>query len=160
MVIKYFQQFFLQKFRPGVFVVVYCKNSLNEVEYLLLKRKLHWVGWEFVKGKIESGETLVDCVKREVKEETGICIRRDKIVDRKLNGKYFYKEVLNDRPQYVGQTFHLFSVEVEKPKNILFDKLEHSGSKWLKFLDAFNLLTNKNQKECLKIVNKEILLNR
>lgn len=157
MVIQYFQNFFLKKFRPGVFVIIYCKNSLNEIEYLVLKRKLHWIGWEFVKGKIECGETILDSVKREVKEETGISLRKDKIIDRKINGKYFYKEVLNDRIEYIGQTFHLFSVQVEKPEKVILDKKEHNSYKWLKFNEAFEILTNKNQKECLKIVNKEAL---
>lgn len=32
-----------------------------------------WSHWDFPKGNVESGETLMDAAVREVKEETGIC---------------------------------------------------------------------------------------
>jgi len=43
------------KYRKAVFVLLYSKTK-KWIEYLLLKRKLHWKGWEFPKGKIEPGE--------------------------------------------------------------------------------------------------------
>jgi len=46
----------------------------------------------------------------------------------------------------------LYSAEVKKGK-VKFDKIEHSGYKWMKFKDAVRKLTWKNQKKCLKVVN-------
>src|SRR3989344_5974091 len=40
--------------------------------FLLMKQKRNWTGWEFVKGKIEPGETELDAVRREIIEETGL----------------------------------------------------------------------------------------
>ena len=45
----------IKKYRKAVFVVVYSKTPKG-VEYLILKRKKHWKGWEFTKGKIERFE--------------------------------------------------------------------------------------------------------
>jgi len=48
-----------QKYRRGIFVVVYRRCDSNDdesVEYLLLKRKLHWKGWEFCKAGCERGK--------------------------------------------------------------------------------------------------------
>ena len=59
------------KYRRALFVVVYSKTKQG-LKYLLLKRKLHWKGWEFPKGGIEMFEIRRFTVKREVKEETGL----------------------------------------------------------------------------------------
>src|SRR3989344_1192122 len=45
------------KLRKGVFIIVYRKEK-DKLSYLILKRKLHWKGWEFPKGGIEKGETF------------------------------------------------------------------------------------------------------
>lgn len=141
------------KLRKGVFGVVYSFEK-NKPVYLILKRKLHWKGWEFVKGKIELFETKKMTVKREVFEETGL--RVSNIKKHNFEGKYLYEKPLKDRPGIIGQTFVLYSAEAKKGK-VKFDPLEHSGFKWMFYKDAIKNLTYKNQKESLKIVNKWIL---
>ena len=139
------------KYRKAVFIVGYSKNNKKgEVEYILLKRKLHWKGWEFPKGKIESGEDKIQTAKRELKEETGH--KALKIKKFNFSGKYLYKNPLKDRPGLVGQTFSLFAAEVKKGK-VKIDKREHSGHKWLSFLEAEKKLKWPNQKKSLRIVN-------
>jgi len=138
------------KWRHAIFAVVYSVNEKNKVEYLVLKRKKHWIGWEFPKGKIEFLETRRMAVRREVREETGLNILKIKKFD--VKGLYKYKKKMNDRKGYIGQTYHLFAVQVEK-NNVKIDEREHSEFKWEKFDDAEKKLTWKNQKKCLKIVN-------
>ena len=58
------------KYRKAVFVVTYRKEK-DKIKYLILKRKLHWKGWEFPKGGVNKDESLLHAVKREIKEETG-----------------------------------------------------------------------------------------
>jgi 8-oxo-dGTP pyrophosphatase MutT (NUDIX family) len=143
-------------YRRGVFIVVYRINKENKPEYILLKRKLHWSGWEFPKGGVENGESLIKTVKREVKEETGLGSIKIKIF--KVKGKYLYHKPLADRPNFIGQTFQLFSAEVKQKSSqeIKLDKREHSSYVWLTFKQAIKKLTWKNQKRCLKVVNKNI----
>jgi 8-oxo-dGTP pyrophosphatase MutT (NUDIX family) len=142
-------------FRKAVFIVVYRVNHLNkDISYLLLKRKKHWTGWEFPKGGVEKGESLIKTAKREGFEESGL--RVFNIKKYHISGKYKYKKLLEDRPGFIGQTFSLFSGEVLGDKRVRFDKKEHSGFKWLPFHTAFKKLTHKNQKFCLKLVNKRI----
>jgi len=138
-----------EKYRKAVFIVAYSKSN-NKIEYLLLKRKLHWKGWEFPKGGAEEKEKPLDAVKREVKEETGLKILN--IKNFKLNGKYDYDKKYLDRKDFIGQTYSLYSAEVKK-SNVLLDKQEHSDFKWLEFNKALGLLTWQNQKECLKLVD-------
>ena len=140
-------------YRPSVFVVVYLKNK--KIDYLVLKRRLHWTGWEFPKGGIDKGENILQSVRREVLEETS----QSPILINKLKekGKYNYPKLLPDRPNYLGQQYVLFAAEI-KSKKIKLDKNEHEDYKWLSFKEAEKILTYSNQKKCLKIVNK--FLNR
>ena len=138
------------KYRKAVFIVAYSKTK-DKVEYLLLKRKLHWKGWEFPKGKIESGESKIETAKRELKEETGL--ESVKIKKFNFSGNYKYKKILADRLDFSGQTFSLYAAEVKKGK-VSLDKKEHSGHKWFDFKKAEKTLTWPNQKKSLKIVNQ------
>src|SRR3990172_916918 len=138
-------------YRKAVFIVGYSKdNKKNKVEYILLKRKLHWKGWEFPKGKIESKETKLDAAKRELKEETGLKLIRIKKFN--FSGEYLYEKPMKDRPGLVGQTFSLFAAEVKKGK-VKLDKKEHAGHRWFSFSDAEKKLNWPNQKISLRIVN-------
>lgn len=149
---KFLENFPLQKprFRKAIFAVVYSITSRG-IEYLILKRKKHWKGWEFTKGKIEKFELKRRTAKREVEEETGLKVLKIKRFN--VSGDYKYEKILKDRPRIIGQTYHLFAVEVKKDK-VKLDSIEHTNYKWLKFEDAMKLLTWPNQRKCLKIVNE------
>ncbi len=137
------------KYRRGIFLVVYSKEN-KRASYLILKRKLHWKGWEFPKGGIERNESVKKMIIRELKEETG----KKALKIKKFNemGKYKYKKLLKDRPGIMGQNYALYAVEIKFGK-IKLDKIEHSGYKWLEFEDAEKRLTWPNQKKSLRIVN-------
>ena len=122
----------------------------NKPIYIIQKRKLHWRGWEFPKGGVERFETKRQTVKREIKEETNLT--SIKIINHKIKGKYEYPKIFGDRPGIIGQTYHLFSVEVKKGK-IRIDKKEHSSSKWATYKEAQKKLKFENQRICLKTVN-------
>jgi bis(5'-nucleosidyl)-tetraphosphatase len=140
----------MKRYRKSVFVVIFRKQK-NKIAYLVLKRKLHWKGWEFPKGGIEKGESLIQTVKRELKEETGQSPLS--IIKFNIRGYYRYPEFLKDRPNYIGQTYQLFAAEVKR-KKIKLDKLEHKGYQWLPFKQALKILDFPEKKKCLTIVNK------
>lgn len=43
-------------------------------EVLVQDRIKSWKGWSFPGGHLEDGESVVDCAKREIKEETGLTV--------------------------------------------------------------------------------------
>lgn len=137
------------RYRKSVFIVVYSKIK-NQVYYLILKRKLHWKGWEFPKGGIEKFETKRRAIKREVFEETGLKTKKVKKFD--FSGKFKYDKEYPDRRGYVGQAFSLYAVEVKKGQ-VKIDGKEHSDYKWVEFEEAMKKLTWPNQKKCMAIVH-------
>jgi len=141
------------KYRKTVFMVAYCCPDKNKIFYLLLKRKFHWIGWEFPKGGVEKNETLIQAVKRELKEETGQ--KAFNIKKYKNKGEYKYKKRIRSRKGILGQTYTLFSAEI-KDNPIKIDKKEHSTYRFLPFNKAKKLLKWENQKSCIEIVNKSI----
>jgi len=137
-------------YRPAVFIVTYAREK-DKTYYAILKRKKHWKGWECPKGGVEKGESLVEAVKREIKEETGLKII--KIKKWNIFAKYKYDKIYLDRSNYKGQTYTLFSAEVKKGK-IKVDKREHYLGRWMNFRDAIKKLTWSDQKKCLRLVEK------
>ncbi len=146
----------MKKYRQAVFILPYAKTKKG-IEYLLLKRKLHWKGWEFSKGKIEKGESKRDTAKRELHEETGLSPIGGKIRKFNFSGKYNYKKILPDRPEFKGQTFSLYAAEVKKGPKITLDPKEHNGHKWVDFSKALKMLKWPNQKKSLRMVNSSFL---
>jgi len=137
------------KYRKGIFLVVYARTKKG-IKYLVLKRKLHWKGWEFPKGGLKKNEHIIKGLKRELKEETGKPPLNIKKFD--ISGKYKYEKKLKDREEVAGQTYILYAVEISGGK-IKLDKLEHSEFQWLGFEKALRKLTWPNQRKCLRITN-------
>jgi 8-oxo-dGTP pyrophosphatase MutT (NUDIX family) len=143
------------KLRKGIFILVYyLENKIPK--YLILKRKLHWKGFEFPKGGIEKNERYIDAVKRELKEETGLIPL--KIKSHNFKGKYLYKKKFLDRTGFAGQTFVLFSVQTKNSK-VFLDKREHSNYHWLSYEQAQKKLAHQNQKKSLSIVDDWLMKN-
>lgn len=141
-----------KKYRKGIFLVVYRKKRYK-IRYLILKRKLHWKGWEFPKGGKKAGESDFDTIRRELCEETGLKPVSVHRYDKK--GKYQYdKGAVEDRNFY-GQTFVLYSAQVDSMK-IKLDKLEHENFKWVDFDEAMLRLTWPNQRQSLKTVHERL----
>ncbi|MEK6893497.1 MAG: NUDIX domain-containing protein [Nanoarchaeota archaeon] len=141
-----------KNYRKAVSFVVFKKKD-NKIKYLILKRKLHWKGLEFPKGGIEKGESELDAVKREIKEETRL--KPVKIINHHKKGRYLYDKKTKKERGFIGQTYSLYSAEVCDGK-VNIDKKENSGFKWLEFKKALKLLSWKDQRDCLKIVNAKL----
>jgi len=145
------------KLRRGIFIVTYSLVG-KKIKYIILKRKLHWKGWEFPKGGVNLFEFRRFAVKRELKEETGLS--PIKIIPFKEEGMYKYSKNHADRKNIFGQSYKLYSAEVEYSKKIKMDKLEHSGYRWVDFNEAIKKLTWPNQKKCIRIVNNFLKENK
>lgn len=140
------------RYRKAVFMVVY-KNP-KDLKYLILKRKLHWKGWEFPKGGIGPKEIVRKTILRELREEEG-GLKAKKIKNHRVSGKYKYGKKIPEREEYIGQTYSLYSIEVGKGR-VKIDRKEHTEYKWVDFKAALRMLKWPNQRRCLSVVNKSL----
>ena len=102
-------------------------------EYLVLKRSdddddMAGV-WEFPSGNAECGEDLYKALIREIKEETGITIKRD---DVKLCSFTQYE---SEKADYIKCSVQLnFLVNLKQKEEVLISE-EHINYKWVKATD-------------------------
>ena len=140
-----------KKYRKGVTLIVYAKEK-GKLYYLIVKRKLRWVGYGFVKGGKLKDEKYINSVKRELREETGL--KPVKITNLKLIYKFDYPEKAQKVFRKKGFDAKCYAVSVAKKKIKL--NYENSGYKFLSYKKARNILTFKDSKELLKKADKII----
>jgi len=140
------------KYRKGVSAIVFKRKK--QPVFLVLHRKLNWTGHEIMKGGLNGRETEDHCLKRELREETGI--RKYRYVKTEYEYKYRWtREYMKDNNTYRGAHFRLFIVEdLDKGSKIRIDKREHSGYNWVTAKKALKMLTYKDQRDALRFVLK------
>lgn len=103
--------------------------------------------WDFPKGKIEKGETIIETVNREVSEETGI--QNLEIIPRfKKNIIYYYRR---DAGMIHKQVTYLLAHTLTKDVTLSH---EHQNYVWLELEEAINKVTHNNSKNTLKAAAK------
>jgi bis(5'-nucleosidyl)-tetraphosphatase len=129
--------------------VLHVMDKNFEINYLILNYS--YGHWDFPKGNIESGETEIETIKREVMEETGIIdIKLIEGFRQQISYKYRKKSKL------VNKTVIYYLAETKSNKVVL--SFEHVNFAWLNFKDAFDKLSFDNSKRVLKNA-KEFLSN-
>lgn len=141
--------------------IVFRKESFNSVQgkegeiYYLLLHYLKRSGnseeyWDLPKGHIEKGEDILNTVKREVFEETGL--KDINFIDGfKETIRYFFKFEEKNIMKFV--TFYLVET---KTKEVEVSE-EHIGYKWLSYEESLKQLTYKNARDILKKANEFII---
>jgi len=138
----------MKRERKGVSaVIIYEKNGFRE--YLILKRKLNWRGWELLKGGLRPKEEYLKALKREIKEEIGLKSGYNIIPTSYWNSFKYGKEYVKDGELYGSVRNKVFLVKL-RSKKIKIDSKEHSGFRWVGKKDALKMLTWKDQKSIIK----------
>mgnify|MGYP001613823297 FL=1 len=118
--------------------VIY-KEEQGKKKYLILHRKLNWIGWELLKETMEENESFEETLRRGMKEEIcveKITIENEKKVDIKLPA---------------GKIIYLYKVKISPQEKIDITKeQEHDAYKWVSQEEAEKLLTYKNAVNILK----------
>ena len=128
--------------------IVLFRNASNKNEFLLLNYPQGH--WDFVKGKVEEGETPHETALRETKEETGISDI----------------EFIDGFEEYVEYDFRFKKEDIHKKvifflaktneKNIKLSH-EHNDYLWLEYNDALKKTTFENAKNVLTKANEFLL---
>ena len=117
---------------------------------------LHYVAghWDFPKGHVEKGESMVDAARREVFEEAGI--KNLKFYPEfKQSTQYFfnaakYTGASKKQMTFKKVVFHL----AETSENQIKTSFEHLEGKWLTTEEALEALTFKDAKKILQSANE------
>lgn len=134
------------------------KDNSGTIKYLLL----HYAGlshrgskdyWDYAKGHVEKSETIIDTVRREVAEETGI-IDLEFMKGFKEAMKYFF--VFEGKKIFKIVTYLLSKTQTEK----ITISSEHIGYAWLAYEEALARLTFKNAKDILAKANDFLKKNQ
>lgn len=112
----------------------------DNIQILLAQPKGH-TEWGFVKGKIEDGETIAECAKRETFEETGLEIKINNLED-----YFFQKNTKKDVGIFLINTRTLNLKKIKLKKSEIF---------LVKFFDLYSdIKINKNQSEILSQIRE------
>jgi len=129
--------------------IVLFRNDSGKNEFLLLNYPQGH--WDFVKGKVEQGETPHETALRETKEETGIS-DIEFIDDFEESVEYDFRFKNEDIHKKV-----IFFLAKTNEKKISLSH-EHNDFVWLEYDDALKKTTFRNAKNVLSKAN-EFLLN-
>jgi len=129
--------------------IVLFRNASNKNEFLLLNYPQGH--WDFVKGKVEQGETPYETASRETKEETGISdIEFIDGFEESVEYNFRFKN------EEIHKTVVFFLAKTYEKKISLSH--EHNDFVWLEYDDALKKTTFRNAKNVLSKTN-EFLLN-
>jgi putative (di)nucleoside polyphosphate hydrolase len=123
----------------------------DELQFLLLHRKLHWSGWEFAKGALEAEESDEQAVMRELAEETGSDLYRIiRKVPYTVEYEYDEEHQRRIRGRFSGVSQSVFLVEFLGDK-IEPNGVEHDGFTWVTAEKVESLLKWEDQKKAFRV---------
>ena len=129
--------------------IVLFRSDSSKNEFLLLNYPQGH--WDFIKGKVEPGETPYETASRETKEETGIS--DIEFIDGFEESVEYNFRCKNED---IHKTVVFFLAKTNEKKITLSH--EHSNFVWLEYDDALKKTTFRNAKNVLSKTN-EFLLN-
>jgi 8-oxo-dGTP pyrophosphatase MutT (NUDIX family) len=140
------------KYSAGAVIIRRGDGGVQEVLMIQRSKKDHWpLQWEFPRGGCDSDkdDSLRECVKREVKEETGLDIKVLRLIDKV---KY-----VRDGGQKITRCYN-YLCELEYPDQEIRLSHEHEkgGYKWVSEVGEVELMASPEQKGTIqKVLNDE-----
>jgi len=119
---------------------------VHEEEVLLLRvLPVRGGGWHPITANVDKGEKLLDCAKREIKEETGLASKLGELLPLDFSFEY------DGRWGRAKENVFAFVLK-KKPTEITISSDEHTDFKWMSFKKAEKELSFEPQREALEKV--------
>lgn len=119
------------------------------IEYLLIKRTPEDGDfWQPVTGTVDDGEKLVDCLIREVQEETGITKLEDV-------SECLYKfDWRRSSGECILEFVH--AIRISRDSKVVLSPTEHEDFKWCSYDEAQQTLSKDNNKKSFQVINDHL----
>lgn len=132
-----------EDFSPEIEVAgCYCEHEGKLLLLLRNPQKPQGNTWCVPGGKLENGETPLEAVIREVREETGIKLSKKSLV---------YRRTIYVRFPERDLILHLFNAHFKKePKSLSIAPDEHVACRWVTFSQALELPLIPGGEDCLR----------
>lgn len=118
----------------------------NKNEVLVQERVKNWEGIAFPGGKVELGESIIKCVKREVLEETGL-----EVEDLEICGIKDYYDFKKE------ERYMVFLLKTTKYNGTLINETSEGKVYWVGLSELWNKKLSENFEQMLKVyTDKEI----
>lgn len=102
--------------------------------------------WGIPGGKLEKGETALQAVVREVKEETGIVLLPASV---KHVGTVYITNTVRNNFSYI---YHMFQATYNGSRAVSINPEEHKGFTWVTLCDALKMQLMDDEDTCIKLV--------
>lgn len=135
------------------FEIAACFLERDDGQLLFLHRldnKSQGNTWGIPGGKVDKGETTLQAVVREIKEETGIALSPDAV--KPIQSVYITNTVRN-RVSYV---YHMFRTKYTGTRAVAINPEEHKGYTWVTPCDALNMQLMDDEDACILLVFPEL----
>lgn len=127
--------------------IMFCKRDGEYLFLILLRAKEDGAYWQPLTGTVRDDESLKDCLKREVKEETAVT----DIVSIIDNIWHFHWEW--DHEMYLE---FVYGIEMKPDQEIKLSE-EHRDYAWLSFEDAIGKLSKENNKKAFMRFKEKVI---
>jgi len=134
--------------RPeSVLVVVHTDRQV-----LLLERRVPERFWQSVTGSLLAGETLADCARRELAEETGFTA--DGLVDLGLTRRFPILPEWRNRyaPHVTDNVEHAFALRLPDCADPRLNPEEHRSFRWLAIAEAISTASSWTNRDAIRAV--------
>jgi len=140
------------KYSAGAVIMRIGDGNVKEILMIQRSKKDHWpLQWEFPRGgcRSEIDDSLRDCLKREVKEETGLEIKVGRLIDK-------HKFVSEGGKKITKCSNFLCELKDPDQEIRLSHEHEKDGYKWISEVGEVELMASPEQKETIqKVLNRD-----
>ncbi len=145
-------------FKNPYSVLVIIHNEINEV--LLLERAQNARGfWQSVTGSLEKNETIVQCAKREVFEETGFAAPLNQLKCWRQTNRFRIFECFQQRyaPGVIENTEYVLSLNIAQKTPIVLNPKEHLAFQWLPWNQAGKMVFSPSNRNAIMYLGNYLL---
>lgn len=128
-----------------------------DLDVLLLERAAHPGFWQSVTGSQEGDEPLPLTAVREVKEETGIVVPPDSLIDWRLTNRYeIFPQWRYRYPRGVSENIeHVFSLPVPATAPVAVATGEHLRYMWLPWHEAARAVFSWSNRDAILMLARQ-----